>query len=229
MTRRRGFTLIELLVVITIIGILVALLLPAVQAARESARRSSCASNLKQLALGVHQYHDVHLSLPSLYNGPQELRRGVTFGLDTFSWQTMILPFVEEQPLHRRFDFTRLATDEANQPAVNPSFAIARCPSTPRTAPIARGLWFGRGQFNEQLTAATSDYASSEGLLDGSLCVPGSWGEVEYGSGYSASPRLFKIGFAEIIDGQSKTTLILERAGLPDHYFNADFRSPEIR
>jgi prepilin-type N-terminal cleavage/methylation domain-containing protein/prepilin-type processing-associated H-X9-DG protein len=221
MTRRNAFTLVELLVVIAIIGVLVALLLPAIQAARESARRSSCQNNLKQLALGVHAYHDVHDVLPSLYNGPRQLLRGITFGLDTFSWQTLILPFVEEQALFERFDYTRLATDEANQPAVNQQFRLALCASTPRSARVARGLWFGRGQFNEKLAAATSDYASSEGFLDGPLCIHGSWGEVDYGTNYSASPILVKVSFGDIIDGLSKTTLILERAGLPDHYFDS--------
>jgi prepilin-type N-terminal cleavage/methylation domain-containing protein len=221
MKSRKAVTLIELLVVVAIIGVLVALLLPAIQGARDSARRSSCTNNLKQLALGVHRYHDAHQSLPSLYNGPQEMRRGVTFGLDTFSWQTMILPFLEEQSLYKRFDFTRLATDEANQSAVNQLFAVAGCPATPRNAPISRGLWFRRGQFNEELTASTSDYASSEGFLDGAVCVAGGWGEVDLGSSYSALPTLKKVSFVDIIDGLSKTTLILERAGPPDRYFNS--------
>jgi prepilin-type N-terminal cleavage/methylation domain-containing protein/prepilin-type processing-associated H-X9-DG protein len=218
MTHRRAFTLVELLVVVAIVGVLVALLLPAIQAARESARRSSCKNNLKQLALGVHEYHDAHELLPSLYNGPRQLLRGITIGIDTFSWQTQILPFVEERALFEQFDFARLATDEVNQPAVNRLFRLALCPSTPRGAPVARGLWFGRGLFNEKLTAATSDYASSEGYIDGALCIHGTWGEVDYGINYLATPILVKVSLADIVDGLSKTTLLLERAGLPDHY-----------
>src|SRR5687767_3985692 len=124
-----GFTLIELLVVIAIVGVLIALLLPAIQAARESARRTACTNNLKQLALGVHGYHDTHARLPSLYNGPQEPRAGVSFGLDTFSWQTAILGFIEQQSLEKQFDFQRPANDPVNQPAVNQVLAISSCPS----------------------------------------------------------------------------------------------------
>jgi len=85
--RRSGFTLVELLVVIAIIGVLVALLLPAVQAAREAARRSQCSNNLKQIAIGMHNHHDVHLALPAGM-GPS----GCCWG----TWQVLILQFVEQ-------------------------------------------------------------------------------------------------------------------------------------
>lgn len=102
---RRGFTLVELLVVIAIIGVMVGLLLPAVQAAREAARRMSCSNNLKQIGLGLHNYHDTHRVFPAgfyMNNGsypagavktPQELANGL-------AWSTMILPFIEQAPLY---------------------------------------------------------------------------------------------------------------------------------
>jgi len=95
----RGFTLVELLVVIAIIGILVALLLPAIQAAREAGRRISCGNNIKQLVLGMHDYHDVHIALPINYgNGT----KGNAEGTDSTakSWMSGILPFVEQKPLY---------------------------------------------------------------------------------------------------------------------------------
>ncbi len=97
---RKGFTLIELLVVIAIIAILIALLLPAVQQAREAARRSACKNNMKQIGLGLHNYHDVHLTFPPAYIGPV----GGTLGTadNGIGWQTFILPFMDQAPLYNR-------------------------------------------------------------------------------------------------------------------------------
>ncbi len=109
--RRRGFTLVELLVVIAIIGILVALLLPAVQAAREAARRMSCSNNLKQIGVSLHNYHDTHGGLPpALINSGRMVNaaaRSYFSGgvLNTPGW-VMLLPFVEEQSLHSKYNFS---------------------------------------------------------------------------------------------------------------------------
>jgi prepilin-type N-terminal cleavage/methylation domain-containing protein len=90
---RVGFTLVELLVVIAIIGILVALMLPAIQAARESARRTQCLNNLKQLAIGAHNHHNTHLHLMT-----------GTYSCCWGTWLVELLPYIEEAQLHSRFN-----------------------------------------------------------------------------------------------------------------------------
>jgi prepilin-type N-terminal cleavage/methylation domain-containing protein/prepilin-type processing-associated H-X9-DG protein len=97
---RRGFTLVELLVVIAIIGILMALLLPAIQAARESARRAQCKNNLKQLALGLNTYHEAMKTLP--YASAGDTSNSSSAG---GVWTTFLLPYIEEIGLHKQIDF----------------------------------------------------------------------------------------------------------------------------
>jgi prepilin-type N-terminal cleavage/methylation domain-containing protein/prepilin-type processing-associated H-X9-DG protein len=125
--RRYGFTLVELLVVIAIIGILVALLLPAVQAAREAGRRMSCQNNLKQLGLALHNYHDTNKKLP--YGGRGQGGWGV-------SWYVGTLPFVEQTALFNKFDHTSAnngwSQTNANNAALANNLIISYmlCPSS---------------------------------------------------------------------------------------------------
>ncbi len=100
---RRGFTLVELLVVIAIIGVLVALLLPAVQAAREAARRSSCSNNLKQIGLSLHNYHDVNGGLPIGASGTVP-GRGWGNGRDGWGWIPRTLPYIEQGVIYDQLD-----------------------------------------------------------------------------------------------------------------------------
>src|SRR5580704_14713034 len=100
-TNRRGFTLIELLVVIAIIGVLIALLLPAVQAAREAARRAQCVNNLKQIGIALHNYHDQNGAFPTGGIVNIKLSRGA-WGANAsmLSWRVLVLPQVEQSNLY---------------------------------------------------------------------------------------------------------------------------------
>src|SRR5947199_6053705 len=95
---RTGFTLVELLVVIAIIGVLVALLLPAVQQARESARRMSCQNNIKQLGIALHNHHDTKNTFPT-----GALNTGINGTPCYTTWTIEILPFMEQQALYQQY------------------------------------------------------------------------------------------------------------------------------
>ncbi|MCA8991984.1 MAG: DUF1559 domain-containing protein [Planctomycetaceae bacterium] len=126
---RKGFTLIELLVVIAIIAVLIALLLPAVQQAREAARRSQCKNNLKQIGLGLHNYHDTFNSFP-----PGGVTMGNCCGTRSgTNWAISILPYVEQAPLYNMYDFNSFNEDpglnNGNQFVREQIVPVYNCPS----------------------------------------------------------------------------------------------------
>jgi prepilin-type N-terminal cleavage/methylation domain-containing protein/prepilin-type processing-associated H-X9-DG protein len=126
---KRGFTLVELLVVIAIIGVLIALLLPAVQAAREAARRIQCSHHLGQLILAVHHYEMTYGAYPPGTLESQGPIRHVAQGYH-HNWIGQILPYIEETVTFRHIDFTVGVYDPANQPVYDLQLPILQCPST---------------------------------------------------------------------------------------------------
>ena len=198
--RGPGFTLIELLVVIAIIGMLVALLLPAVQQAREAARTSQCRNNLKQIGLALHNYADAHRVLPpgyvSLYDSS---------GNDTgpgWGWGTMLLPQMDQAPVATAIQYTAPIEAAANQASRTLTFPAYLCPSD-----NARSIW----------TAVSRDPAS--GALLAPLCDVGSsnyvgmYGISEPGvDGEGLFFRNSNIHFSDISDGLSQTLAVGERS-----------------
>lgn len=202
--RRSAFTLIELLVVIAIIGILVALLLPAVQAAREAARRTSCSNNLKQLGIAAHNFHDTNNKLPS------SVRPAGLTSLPRIAGLTFLLQFLEGNNQYAKYDQTQNWNAAANAPVVASQVATFLCPSTPEPKRLD-GLpeaspWVAN-------IAAVTDYSPTIGV-DQRLFTAGLVDKA--GEGIlvkNGEPRL-----ADVTDGLSNTILYAESAGRPYLY-----------
>lgn len=209
--RRRAFTLVELLVVIAIIGVLIALLLPAVQMAREAARRTSCSNNLKQIGLGLHMYHDTYLRLPAGWWGFDPSTGGPHwFGLPGWAWSAAILPYMEQTAVYENLvHFDLPITDPANDQARVTVIGIYRCPSdaAPETFELQGGDPCVSGAAALPVTLATNNYLGVFGTVDFHNVCPGTKCE---GDGTFFLNR--GLQFAEIHDGLSQTLVVGERS-----------------
>lgn len=224
----RAFTLVELLVVITIIGILIALLLPAVQAAREAARRMQCSNHLKQIGLALHNYHATHGSLPYASGAG-----GVVGSSWGGVWSAMILPYLEQQAIYEQINFNRHLRDPVNAEVVQIVISTYICPSDPEGRhPVldgryephnpnpALGLWYpvsmgpthpDRCPFCEfpKFSADDPDSYCCQGWNFGTHDPAGN------GVGMFCRHHLCTFRFADVTDGLSNTLMVGET--LPGH------------
>jgi len=157
---QRGFTLVELLVVIAIIGILVALLLPAVQSAREAARRTQCLNNLRQMSLGLLNYESTFGEFPKAFEyGESDNPGSMSLRQVGSNWALLALPYMEQQALHDQFDLTVPIGDKVNEPARSTPIAMFSCPSDSyNTASFVRGTSAAR-----RIEWARGNYAANAG------------------------------------------------------------------
>jgi prepilin-type N-terminal cleavage/methylation domain-containing protein/prepilin-type processing-associated H-X9-DG protein len=199
-TPRPAFTLIELLVVIAIIGILVSLLLPAVQKIREAAARLQCQNNLKQMGLALHNYHDSNQSFPPGYVAAGPYSDGATDTTPGWGWSALLLPYLEQGPLYNLIRFNLPVEYPQNTAAVQTLVKVYQCPSdlTPATAFTVPDA-FGK----PVALAAPSSY---------SACVGGDESDTHGPSALGVFYRNSHTRITDITDGTSSTILVGEKS-----------------
>lgn len=224
---RRGFTLVELLVVIAIIGILVALLLPAVQAAREAARRTKCQNNFKQVGIAFQLFHDVHKEFPAAQEVAYKPGGGQNALPNTnHGYNIHLLPHLEEQALYDRYDFNQVWSAGPLAPSTKNNNAITRNAATIVDLPAflcPSSEHIGKGQ--SDIAAIVGPDASTyntypergKTLTQGCFCVGGDYAAGVLipvpGSGVKSTSR---VQIKQITDGTHFSMMVGESGGRTD-------------
>ncbi|MFM8496748.1 MAG: DUF1559 domain-containing protein [Planctomycetia bacterium] len=210
--RKTGFTLVELLVVIAIIAVLIGLLLPAVQTARESARRSSCMNNLKQIGLAMHSYESAEKCFPPAYTGTTNAE---------WSWGTFILPYGEQTPIYDRFDplnvtLTTFLSSAGAVEALQTAMPAYRCPSDSRFRPVFDpAVMTANGASAQRTIGSALATAMSSYVGNNTSRRPTDLGRLSGNPSDGANGifwRSSNLRISKITDGLSKTLMVGERA-----------------
>lgn len=196
---QRAFTLVELLVVITIVGVLVALLMPAVQAAREASRRSQCSNNLHQLGLAIQNYETALQFYPPPYTRYAKSRSWMT----NHNLLAFLLPYLEQQTLYAKFHWDKNWDDNVNKEATQVNLSLFRCPSAPRQREFI------------------SDYATCT-YIDSSVRTPlVNSGQVVNRKNWYGLFQPLEYGLtapSDVRDGLSNTFMLFEDGGRPQKW-----------
>ncbi len=217
-TRRTGFSLVELLTVAAIVGILLAITIPAIQSAREAARGLQCKNNLKQIGLALHNYCESYGRFPSGWIGVDAAGHPEVSGPTGWGWAAMILPQLDQEDLFSSINFRAPILDESNVMAQRTGPAIYRCPSDPAPDECtfltadASGVLATLPRANYVGNFGSGSVAYCQNLVGlGTQCDAGS-NKGESGIFYHNSG----VKFASILDGTSHTILVSERAAKQD-------------